>query len=576
MVKWESKKLGDILLLVNGLVLAIILNQLASLYFFRIDLTEEERYTIKGPTKDLLQKLQDDVFIEVYLEGDLNAGFRRLRKSVRETLEEFRTYSNNKIHYTFTDPTMAKGQNAQREFMTALASKGIQPMNVIDNNEGKRTEKLVFPGALISYAGAEVGVMLLKGNRAQGSEEVLNQSIEGLEFEFARAIEKLSNNKRKKIGLVRGHGELDSLQIASLHSSLLESYDIFKVDLNKKQTLASYDVLIIAKPTRSFSEQNKFVLDQYLIHGGKLLLLIDRLEASMDSASRSDYFAFPYPFGLEDQLFHYGVRINNDLVQDLVSLRYPVVTGVLNGKPQMTPLEWPFFPMINHYSDHPIARNLDASAFKFVSSIDSVKAPGIRKTPLLFTSGYARKLSAPVKVSVNDLRKEIKPEIFSGGPIAVAYLLEGKFTSLYKNRFLPDGVDATGFLPDGKDSRIIVVADGDLARNEINPRSGQPQALGFDSFSGYTFANGELIINMIAYLTDDAGLISARNKEIKVRPLDKEKIRNNRTSLQIINLVLPIMLIILLGILKNHLRKRRYSRFGQGPSANGQKPTAIR
>ena len=304
MVNWESKKPGDILLLLNGLVLAIVLNQLTGLYFFRLDLTEEKRYTIKEPTRELLQKLPDDVYIEVYLEGDLNAGFRRLRKSVRETLEEFRTYSNNKVHYSFTDPAAAQGQNAQREFMNALASKGIQPMNVIDNQDGKRTEKLVFPGALISYAGAEAGVMLLKGNRAKGSEEVLNQSIEGLEFEFARTIEKLSNDERKKIGLVRGHGELDSLQIESLRSSLLESYDIFNVDLDTKQSFASFDVLIIAKPTHSFSEQNKFVLDQYLMHGGKLLLLIDRLEASMDSASGIDYFAFPYPFGLEDQLFH--------------------------------------------------------------------------------------------------------------------------------------------------------------------------------------------------------------------------------------------------------------------------------
>lgn len=561
MVKYSNKIWGDLLLLANGLVLAVILNQLAALYFFRVDLTEERRYSIKQPTKELLQSLDDDLYIEVYLEGEMNAGFRRLRKSVQETLEEFRIYSGNKVHYTFTDPATAKGQSARQEFIADLASKGIQPMNVIDTKDGQRTEKLVFPGALVSYAGMETGVRLVKGNRAQGSEEVLNQSIEGLEFEFANAIQKLSNENPKRIGLVTGHGELDSVRIASLRNSLLESYAVSPIDLSSSQSVRKFDALIVAKPVSSFSENEIFRLDQYLMQGGKMLLLIDRLEANMDSIARADYFAFPYPLALEDALFHYGVRINNDLVQDLVAIRWPVVTGNFNGKSQITPIEWPFFPMINHYADHPITRNLDASALRFASSMDSVKASGIRKTPLLFTSPYSRKVSAPVKVSVNDLRKEIKPENFSGGPLVLAYLLEGKFTSIFKNRFLPAVADSTSFLSQGIESKIIVVADGDLARNEINMRSGQPQPLGFDSYSGYTFANEELIMNMIAYLTDDSGLIGTRNREVKVRPLDKEKIRDNRTYLQSMNLLIPIILIAVLGVGKGYWRKIKFSRF---------------
>ncbi len=560
MVKWESKKIGDLLLLANGLVLAVVLSQLGTFYFFRIDLTEEKRYTIKQPTKDLLQSLDDDVYVEVYLEGDLNAPFRRLRKAVGETLEEFRVYSNNKVHFSFINPATAVGQSAQREFMASLAAKGIQPTNIIDNKDGQRSEKLVFPGALISYSGVEKGIMLLKGDRAKGSEEVLNQSIEGLEFELANAIQSLSVVDRKKIGFVTGHGELDSLQTASLENNLLESYDVFNIHIDKEFPLREYDVLVVSKPTRSFSESDKYAIDQFLLRGGKLLLLIDPLNASMDSASSENYFALPYQTGLEDQLFHYGVRINQDLVQDRVSLRYPVVTGNLNGKPQMTPIEWPFFPLINHYADHPVTRNLDMSALKFVSSIDSVKAVGIRKTPLLFSSGYSRNLTAPVKINVADLRKE-KPEAFSEGPFVLAYLLEGKFSSLYKNRFLPDGVDSSGFKADGVYSKLIVVSDGDLARNDINFRTGQPQPLGFDSFSGYTFSNQELIRNMVAYLADDSGLIGARNKEVKVRPLDKEKIKNSRMMWQSINLALPILAIILFGILKAYMRKRKYGSF---------------
>jgi len=560
MVKYKTSIWGDLLLLANGVMLAVVLNQVASLYFFRLDLTEEKRFSIKQPTRDLLQKLDDDIYIEVYLEGDLNAGFRRLRKAVRETLEEFRLYSDNKVHYTFTDPAKAQGNKARQEFMAELASKGIQPMNVIDTRNGQRTEKLVFPGALIAYAGAEAGVKLVKGNRAQGSEEVLNQSIEGLEFEFASAIEKLSNDTRKHIGLITGHGELDGERVTSLRNTLLESYFVTDVNLSESPSLEAYTALIVAKPVKAFSEKEVFRMDQYVMHGGRLLLLIDRMEANMDSIARSSYYAFPYTLGLEDALFHYGVRINNDLVQDLVSIRWPVVTGNVNGKSQITPIEWPFFPMINHYADHAITRNLDACMIRFASSLDSVKANGIRKTPLLFTSPYTRKVSAPVKVSVNDLRKEIKPENFSGGPVVLSYLLEGKFSSLYKNRFLPEGSDSIAFLPQGE-SKIIVVADGDLARNEINLRTGQPQALGFDNYSGYTFANEELIMNMVAYLTNDTGLIGTRNREVKVRPLDKEKIRNSRTYLQSVNVVLPILLIVLLGIGKGYRRKIKFSRF---------------
>ena len=559
MVSWESKRIGDLLLLANGLVLALVLNQLASLHFFRVDLTEERRYTIKQPTKELLANLDDDVYVEVYLDGDLNAGFRRLQKAVRETLDEFRIFSGNKIHFTFKDPASAAGQKAQSEFMTSLAEKGIQPMNVIDTKDGQRTEKLVFPGALVSYGGMEQGVMLLKGDRAQRSQEVLNQSIEGLEFELANAINKLTMVTRKRVGLVAGHGELDSLKLASLQSKLLESYDVARTRLY--QPVDAFDVLIIAKPTRLFSAQDRYALDQYIMRGGKLLLMFDRLDASMDSVSRGNYVAFPYELALEDQLFHYGVRVNLDLVQDRVALRYPVVTGVVNGKPEIMALEWPYFPLINHYADHAATRNLDASALRFVSSIDTVKAEGIRKTPLLMTSPYSRRMAAPVRIDMNELRKDIKPEEFSAGPIAVAYLLEGTFTSAFKNRFLPEGVDSSRFLPQGRPAKIIVVADGDLARNEISNRTGLPQELGLDPVSGYKFANGDLIMNMVAYLSDESGLINARTKEIKIRPLDREKVKNSRALWQAVNFILPLGLVFLFGVLKAIFRKRKYARF---------------
>jgi gliding-associated putative ABC transporter substrate-binding component GldG len=342
---------------------------------------------------------------------------------------------------------------------------------------------------------------------------------------------------------------------------LLEQYDVFRIDLSKKQKVEGYQLLIVAKPKSEFSAADKYKLDQYIMHGGKVLFLLDRLEANMDSASRDDYFAFPYNLNLDDQLFKYGVRINPDLIEDRVSGKYPIVVGKAGNRPQIMQLDWPFFPLVNQYADHPITRNLDASITKFVSSIDTVKAVGVKKTPLLFSSPYSRKMTAPVKVGVDDLRRQLKEGNFNDGKIPLAYLLEGKFTSLYKNRFQPEGVDASDFLEQSSPTKIIIVADGDIARNDVNQREGNPLQLGFDPITQYTFANQDLLLNMVAYLTDEGGLINARNKEVKIRPLDKEKIKNERSIWQIINISLPLLVLLAFGVLRTYLRKLKYARF---------------
>lgn len=561
MVKLNSKQTGDLLLLANGLVLLVLLNILASQYFFRLDLTEEKRFSIKDQTKEILRGLDDKVYIEVYLEGELNAGFRRLQKSIGETLEEFRIYSGDKVQFVFTNPATAVSQKARNEFMQELMQKGIVPTNVVDSKDGQVTNKIIFPGAVISYGGFEKGINLLKGSQGKTADEKINSSIEGLEYELANAIHTMSNSDRKRIGFITGHGELDSLEIASLNNALLESYAVVKVDLNRKKALERYDALIIAKPTRKYSESDKYKLDQYIMHGGKVLFLVDKLEVSMDSASREGYFAFPYTINLDDQLFKYGIRLNLDLVQDKLSGKYPVITGEVDGKPQMNLMDWPFFPLINRYADHAITRNLDAVVTRFISTVDTVKAAGIKKTPLLFTSEYSRNLSAPVPVNINDIQKNLKTEQYPLRFLPVAYLLEGKFTSLYKNRFLPQGADQALFKDQGEVAKLIVIADGDLARNDINPRTGQPQQLGFDPFTRYTFANQELLLNAINYLVNGEGLITTRNKEVKIRPLDKEKIRIERTKWQVINLALPLVLLVAYGIVRSFLRKRKYATY---------------
>lgn len=557
----QSRQVGDWLFLANGFVFIVLLNLVASGLFFRIDLTEEKRYTVKEPTRNLLKGLETDVYVEVFLEGDLNAQFKRFRKSIRETLEEFRIYSNNKVHYTFTNPSLALSEKARNEFMADLAAKGVQGTRVIDGKEGERVEKILFPGAVVSCDGFERGVMLLKGNRTEGSQEALNQSIEGVEFELANTIANLTSITRKRIGWITGHGELDSLSVAGLNNALLEQYDVFKVDLPGKKSIPPYDALIIVKPTRSFSDQDQFKLDQYVMKGGKVLFLLDGMDAVMDSASRDNYYAFPYELKLDEQLFRYGIRINQNLVMDRVAGKYPVIVGQVSNRPQVMQFEWPFFPLVTHYANHPATRNLDATLLRFVSSIDTVKAVGVKKTPLLFTSQYSHRVAAPVKIDINDLRKKPMAGNFNDGPVPLAYLLEGNFTSFYKNRFLPAGVDAASFTEKSVPTKIIVVADGDVARNDVNPRTGQPQALGFDPIAGYTFANQDLLLNMMTFLTEENGLINARNKEVKIRPLDREKLKNERAFWQTLNMGLPLVLLVVLGLARAWMRKKKYASF---------------
>ncbi|MCU0419808.1 MAG: gliding motility-associated ABC transporter substrate-binding protein GldG [Cyclobacteriaceae bacterium] len=553
--------MGDWLLLANAILLAVVLNQLAALYFFRLDLTEEKRFTIKAPTKELLAQLPEDVFVEVFLAGDLNPGFTRFQKAIAETLEEFRIYSRNRVKFVFTDPAQARSEQDRQEYFRYLAAKGVLPLPVFETKNGQRVEKIVFPGALISYAGQERGVMLFKANRSERPQEVLNQAIEGIEFELANAIQLLSADQVPTVGWVTGHDELDTLRSAGFRRALAEKYLVQDVSLARPGQLQAPAVLIVAKPRTAFSEGEKYHLDQFLMKGGRALFLLDRLEASMDSASREDYFAFPYELNLDDQLFRYGVRINPDLVQDRMAAPYPIVTSAVGGKPQITPMEWPFFPLVNVYANHPATRNMDAVVLRFASTVDTIRAAGVKKTPLLFTSPYARTLGAPVKVSVNDLRQAVQAEVFNQGPLPVGYLLEGTFTSLYKNRFAPKNVDPAGFREASVPTRMIVVADGDIARNEVNWRQGRAQPLGYDPVSEYTFANKDLLMNLVAYLVDAKGVINARTKEIKIRPLDKERINTERTYWQFLNLLLPWLLLVGVGVALAFWRKQNYSKF---------------
>ena len=561
MVNWKSKKLEDFLIFAIGFVAIVLINLLVARNFYRIDLTEEKRYSLKPETVRILSELEDELHVEIFLEGKLNASFQRFQKAILETLEEFRIYSKNKITYSFSDPAVALSEKARNEYMADLAARGIQPTNIIDTRDGQREERIIFPGVIISHEGLESGVMLLKGNKAGTPEEEINQSIEGIEYELISSMHNLVNTDRKQIGYIIGHGEVDSLQSYSFINELQNVYDVSKVRFRTQEELEKFDALIIAKPTMPFSEPDKYLLDQYIMQGGKVLFMIDKVNASMDSLARDDYFAGPVDLNLDDQLFKYGIRINPDLVQDRRSGMYPVITGVVGGKPRMQLIEWPFFPLIGEFANHPVTRNLNAVLTRFSSSIDTVKAEGVRKTPLLMTSPYSRKIATPVHININELRKNLRDSDYTTRNIPVGVLLEGKFSSLYKNRFPPSGFESSEIRQESVNTSLVIISDGDIARNDVNPRNSQPQPLGFDTMTNMTFANRDFLLNTVAYLTSENGLIQARNKEVKIRPLDKVKIKDERLKWQVINLGLPLIVLIAYGVLRAYLRKQKFARF---------------
>ncbi len=562
MVNWNQRKITHFLYFFVGLGFVVIANQLAEIYRFRWDLTEEKRFSVSQSTQELLRNLDDKVYIDVYLAGELPANFERFKNSIAETLDEFKIYSSEKVQFRFIDPSIAKSPKARNEFYEYLAQSGIQPNNLQYKTETNTTQKLIFPGAIVSYYGQEKGVMLLKGNQGEGPEQMINQSIEGVEYQIATAIKALAFDGRKKIGVIKGHGELDSVFIAGFTNVLIDKYDLFNVNLkDRKKSLDQYDLLVLAKPSEKFTKQEKYLLDQHIMKGGKLLAFIDVLKVKLDSIGGDGTLAFPNEIDLADLFFRYGVRINMNYVQDLNAGTMAFVAGEIGGQPNFQFQPWPYFPLINKYGEHPMVKGIDASIGKFVSTIDTVKAKGIRKTPLMFTSPYSRVMRSPVLVSMDGLRRERKPENYQAGHQPIAYLLEGKFTSLFKNRIIPAEFDKSTFMPDGQESKVVIVGDGDFISNEIDPKTGNPVALGVDPYRKTVYANADFLLNAVDYLIEENGLITAKAKEIKIRPLDKIKIKGEKLKWQLINLVLPLIILLVFGIVKSILRKKKYANF---------------
>lgn len=575
--KKKNIKWGNITWLLLSMAIIILLNIIASFVFTRFDLTAEKRYSLAPATKKLLKKLDDVVFFKVYLYGDLPPGFQRLSNETREMLDEFRAYSEN-IQYEFVNPSENPNAKDRNDAYRLLVERGLQPTDLRVNDKGASSQRIIFPGAMVSYHGKEIPIQLLMAQLQQDPNKVLNNSIQSLEYNLASAIKNLTTAIKPRIAIIEGQGELDQAETFDMQTALSEFYNVDRIRINNKINSLSlriksdsskdilinkYRAIIIAKPTKPFDERDKFLIDQFIMRGGKVLWLIDPVFASMDSLQKYNAtMGIPNDINLEDQLFNYGVRLNINLVQDLNALPIPIKTGQVGNQPQFEYFKWYFFPVLIPSINHPVVNGLNAIKTEFISTLDTVAANGVKKTFLLETSPYARSINAPVLIDLEIMQKQPDERLFSNGPMPVAVLLEGEFTSSFLFRIPPELADnpSLGYRSKSKPTKMIVIADGDIAKNQFHFSQGYVLPLGYDQYTKQTFGNRDLVLNVVNYLCDDSGLISVRSRELKLRMLDSAKIAKQRLFWQLFNLLLPVLVIILFGVAKYRFRLRNYAR----------------
>lgn len=567
--------------IVNTILVVFILilfNVISNLKFSRIDLTAEKRFSLNKNTKELLQQLDDYVFVKVYLHGELPPAYRKLRTEILQMLNEFRAYSKN-IQFEFINPSASADQKERNAIYRQLSESGLTYTTPVEQKESGVSQSIIWPGAILSYRTKNVALNFLSSQTYSSEEAMISQSITNLEYSLTNAIRKLSFKLRPRIAFIEGYGMLDSLRTKDISRAFSEYYDVERVRIDS--TLSAlvyrnteedtvrirprYRCVIIAKPQEPFKEKDKFMLDQYVMYGGRILWLVDAVHADMDSLSTGNTtLVFPNSHNLDDQLFKYGVRVNPNLVMDLRSASIPVVTGVIANQPRYQPFKWFYFPLSLPNTNHPIVNNLNPVRFEFTSNIDLVGSDKIKKTVLLSSSPRSKLTPAPARVSLNILKEPPSPEDYVSGELPLAVLLEGNFTSLYRNRPL-DPLDQLrnskiiGFKEEGEFTKMIVVADGDLIKNHYNPVTGKISPLGLDRYTGEIFGNKEFLLNAMNYLCDDSGLISIRSRTVRLRLLDETKVKMNKLSIQLKNVLIPIAMVILLGLVKFTIRKRKYA-----------------
>lgn len=537
-----------------GLFVALLfLNFINQSIYKRFDLTADKRYTLSETTKSILSEINEPIFITVYLEGDFPSEFKRLQIETRQFLEELAAENNN-IKINFENP------DDQRE---ALIKKGMMPSQLTVEEDGKLSEAIIFPWAEISNNGKFKIVSLLPTAIVASQEEQLQKAIENLEYSFLSAIHGILEKNEKNVVLLTGNGELQDIYQYSFLSEVSKKYRLTKFPLdsvasNPQQTLKdliSIDLAIITKPTEKFTEQEKFTLDQYITNGGKTLWMLDNVQADQDSLlATGKMLAYPRDLNLTDLLFSYGVRINATLIKDLYAAQIALATGTVGNQTQFQNLDWFYHPLVTGNPYHPITKNVGNVRLQFANQIDTLKN-NIKKTPLLVSSPLTRKIGTPTIIELQSIAEEPIEEDYTAGNQLFAVLLEGDFNSAYKNRIKP--YNSSLFKEKASSNKMIVIADGDVARNQI--LKGKPTDLSRDKWTNQEFGNKDFLINTVDYLLDDSGLINLRNKTLQINTLDKQKAYKERTFWQFLNVILPLIILGVFGLSFHYLRKRKYT-----------------
>ncbi|SFE03082.1 gliding motility-associated ABC transporter substrate-binding protein GldG [Flavobacterium phragmitis] len=542
----------------------VVLNVLGSLFFHRFDLTKDKRYTLSPTSLGIVKQVQNPLSIKIYMAGELPADFRRLQQETKQLLEEFQAYNKN-IVFEFVDPL--ENEDESEELTKSLFQKGLTPVNITVDDKGKQSQAMVFPWAIAVYNGKEVNIPLLKNIMGASTTQKVIGSIQHLEYSIADAINKVTKTKQKKVAIIKGNGELRERHIAQMLKQIHESYLIgpFTLDSVAKNPngtlseLKKYDLAIIAKPTERFSDEEKEVLDQFIMNGGKTLWMIDQVAADMDSLynDAGATLAYPRDLNLNDMFFKYGFRINPDLIKDEQATPIKLATGEQGSATQYQDFVWKFAPQVFPTSQHPIVKNLGGIKFDFANPIDTLKN-GIKKTILLQSSQYSKTIGSPVEVNLNMVTEKTTPQDYPNkGNLNLAVLLEGNFHSAFENRVLP--FKDNSFTAKGKPNKMIVVADGDIARNQLD-KNRMPVELGYDQRTGNLYDNKDFIMNCINYLLDDTGLINIRSKDVELPLLDKEKVYESYTQTQVITIGVPILILTVFGLVFTFVRKRKYSK----------------
>lgn len=547
-----------------SLVIILIFNIVSANAYLRIDLTADKRFTLKPATSEMLGALDKPLTMEILLAGNLPPKYQRLNKALVQTLKEFSEKSGSTLNFFQTDPSeAANDQERQENYQYLMERLRLSPTQAIFTENGNQVRRFVFPYVIMNYDGQSAAVVIAgSGKVGQTPDEALNEAAENLEFNLAVGIQRLAKFNRKKVALITGHEELDSAQIMGFGTEMIQYFDLEALNLNEVESITGFDAIVVSKPLEKYQRGDKYKLDQYIMNGGKAILLIDALNADMSRADGQGTIGLPIDHGLDDLLFRYGVRLNGNYVQDIQNFgRYPVI---IDDADNVINLPWPFYAAVNDFAEHPVTKNLDAVYARTFGTIDTLKAEGVTKTPLMFTSPATRVIAAGGRVAFEDYANQPDPSLYRHGKEAVAYLLEGKFTSLFKNRVLQANEKST-FRGESEETKIIVASDGDLIRNELDLKTGAPMELGLNPFADrgekVIYANKDFLFNALTYLTDENGLITARAKEVTLRPLNRIKVQEERVYWQVLNLAGPLVIIILFGMLRGALRKRKYSRF---------------